>query len=309
MLETFTRNKKIWLMVIFVIIILVLLFVAGGYYSEREDSTADEQVVVKEEVIKKEAITEETLDSEKRFEQIINTEKEKCMLNFDLNNLDFTKPTWGAELSTMLKGLLVMRAVDQKNRDLCNYEKREIDSELRKERCERDYDFFFTLTRKLEKGLNSQQYVTECREALTPYILIEKEQKLAKLPDNPDDLDELKKGLDIICESYYISFQNKEPVILNSALMCDGKTIGRYNVLNYTSITNQKNSCIGEFNDDIEYLIAVAKKNPGLCELIPNYRTYQYCKYYFSQDLSFPYNGFKESYCHEKIHNDLFLSE
>lgn len=301
MLETFTRNKKIWLIAIFVIIILVLLFVAGGYYSERKDSTADKQVVVKEEAIK-----EETLDTKKRFEQIINTEKEKCMLDFDLDNLDFTKSIWNDKLSTMLKGLLVMRAVDQNNKNLCDYEKQEVDLELRKERCERDYDFFFTLIRKLEKGLNSQQYVTECREALTPYILIEKEQKLAELPD---DLDELREGLDIICESYYLSFQSKEPVILDSALMCDGKTIGKYNALNYTSTANQKNSCIGEFNDDIEYLIAVAKKDLGLCESIPNPRTYQYCKYYFSQDLSSFYNGFRESYCHSKIHNNLFPLE
>lgn len=300
MLETFTRNKKIWLIAIFVIIILVSLFVAGGYYSEREDSTADKQVIIKEE-----AITEETFDIEKRFEQTINVEKEKCMLDFDLDNLDFTKLIWNDELSTMLKGLLVMRAVDQKNKDLCNYEKREINSEFRKERCELDYNFFFVLSEKLKKGISPEQYTKECQESLLPYILIEIE--LGRIEDI--NIETLKEGIGEVCKSYYQSFENKAVVIVDPLLMCDGDPAKDSTVEYLIPQTKQSKICAGEFSDEIKFLITVAKNDSAGCLDIKDPRISQYCQFYFNRDLIKYQNKFKEVYCHSKIHNDLFLLE
>ncbi|MDP3043537.1 MAG: hypothetical protein Q8N21_03985 [bacterium] len=295
MLEAFTRNKKIWLIAIFVIIILVSLFVAGGYYSEREDLTADEQVVIKEE-----AIAEETFDTEERFQQTINTEKEKCMLDFDLNNLDFTKSTWNSELSTMLKGLLVMRAVDQKNRDLCNYEKREIDSELRKERCEENYNFFFILTDKLKSGLDYQQYIKECRDVLLVYTLI---------IDGTEDIDAIRQATELECAIFYQSFQDKTPVIIEPEKICDKDSTKHDSVDYFDPQTKQIKFCFTEIADKIKFLVAVANNNSTGCLNIKKTRALQYCQYYFNKDLAPFYNKFKESYCHSKTHNNLFPLE
>ncbi|MBU2579527.1 hypothetical protein KKF19_00935 [Patescibacteria group bacterium] len=289
MLEIFKQN--IWLIAVF-IVILISLSIVGNYYFKNKDLIAD-GLIVEEEVI-----TEEAIDAEDRFNQIINKEKEKCILDFNLDKLDFTEADSDSELPTILKRLLVMRAADQNNRDLCYYENREIDFELRKERCERDYDFFFVLTDKLKNGIGLEQYVTECREAFLPYILIEKEQKLTELPD---DLDEIKAGLGAICENYHRSFQSKEPVIFDSTLMCDSQVEQEDD-----AATDRTTSCAGEFSDNIAYLIAVAKNDSILCESIPELRIYQYCKYYFSRDLSFFYDKFKASYCHNKVHKDFF---
>jgi hypothetical protein len=227
------------------------------------------------------------------IEQEIEESIRKCQAEFDLNKSDFTKPIWDSELSTMLKGLLVIRAVDQNNRNLCNYEKQEIDPGLQKERCQHDYDFYFTLTKKLKKGMGSQQYIKECQEALLPYIFIEIEEGIIE----DINRDVLNKELSSICGSYYQSFQNKSAVILDPIFMCDGDPL-RDDAVEYVDLqTNQLKSCAGEMNDEIKFLIAIAKNDSTNCTAIKNFRTAQYCQFYFDKDFTTYQNKFKEAYC------------
>lgn len=310
----FEKYKYMWALLVLTLIVIVSLFIMKDYLFLQKEKISEinkeklsdiEQPVISdiEQPVIWDDIEQPVISD---IEQTIAKEKEECLANFNLNKLDSTKPIWNSELPTMLKGLLVLRAIDQDNRDLCNFEMVEINPSIRKERCERDYDFFFILTEKLKKGIDAQKYVEECQEALIPYLFIEKEQGV---PDIPDDIGELKEGLEVICRSYYQTFQNKTPNILDSDLMCGGLTAKDYHVMEYIDPqTNQVKSCRGEFNDDIDFLIAIAKNDPALCSIIDKFRTSQYCHYFFNRDITPFYNEFKESYCHSLVHKALFPS-
>ena len=275
------------------IVILVLLIIAKDYlYLRKEVSQLRDQPANGE-------ISQ--VEIELKIEEDIKKETEGCQANldlsFDLEKLDFTKPIWDNELPTMLKGLLVLRAVDQNNRDLCNYEKQEINFGLRRERCERDYDFYFVLTEKLEEGIDSQQYIKECQKALLPYILIEIEEGLIEYIDR----DRLNEGLEIICESYYQSFQNKAAIILDPILMCE-RTPAKHDLVEYLDPqTKQSKICPDEFSDEIKFLIAIAKNDSTKCSAIENFRTSLYCQFYFNRDLMTYQNKFKEIYCYDLV--------
>lgn len=278
MLGIFKKYKKIWLIgiLIVVVVVLVLLFI---FIREKMGV---------EEVVK--------------IEEAIEKGMEECRTDFDLEKLDFTKPVWESELPTILKEILVLRAVSQNNRALCNYEEKEINLGLQKVRCERDYDFYFTLTEKLEKGIDSQQYVKECQEAMIPNLLIEAKERNIEMPE---DIDVLKEGTGNACESYYQSFQNKTPVILEPALMCD-EISSSYDVVNYFDPqSNQTKSCLGEHSEKIKFLIAIAKNNPADCLTIEDFRASRYCRFYFDRDSMIFYDEFKEAYCHNLVQNVL----
>ncbi len=294
MLKIFKEHKKIWLIAILIIVVpVVLVFMEDYLYLRKAISRLGLQKA--EEEVQKDGVEDWSGVTETR----IRIEKEECQTNFDFNKLDFNIKIWDSELSTMLKGLLVLRAIDQNNRDLCNYEKKEIDPSIKKERCERDYDFYFMLTEKLEKDMDSQQYVKECQEALLPSASIE--------GVNGEDIDILKERVRTMCESYYQSFQNKTAVILDPTFMCDGDP-ARHDTVEYLDPqTNQTKSCVDEDSDEIKFLIAVAKNDPTDCLVINNFRTSQYCQFYFGRDLMPFQNKFKEAYCHNLVNKRSLL--
>lgn len=285
MLETLEQNKKRWLVAILIVEILAILFIAKIYLYPTEEKDLETKLEIKEEILPN--FNEEVF--------------EKCKANFNLDKLDFAESIWESELPTLLKELAVLRAVIQDNRNLCgDYEKEEIDPGLHKIRCECDYDLFFTLTEKLKDGISSQQYVKECQEALIPNLIIEKEKRNIEMPE---DMDILKEGVSNACESYYQSFQNKTPVILDPDLMCD-KVSPSDDVVNYLDPKdNRIKSCLGEHGEKIKFLIAIAKNNPVNCLDIKDSRVLGYCQFYFDRkNLIKLQNEFREDYCHALAH-------
>ena len=294
MFKIFKNLKKTWLKISLVVIAILLILVLAREYLELRKSYLD--VREKLEDVEIGIGIEEIGPIEKTTEE----QMKKCLADFDLDKLDFTIPIiWDSELSTMLKPLLVMQAVKQNNRNLCNFERQDIDEDidegLHRKRCEFDYDFFFVLTEKLKEGIDSQQYIQKCQEVLLTYILFE-----GITPESPEAI---RKGLSDICKSYYQSFQNKNPIILNLGLMCDGDPQKHDKVNYFDPQTNQLKSCIGEFSDEIKFLIAIAKNAPTDCLDIKRFRTSQYCQFYFDRDLTIYQDEFKNAYCRNLIHN------
>ena len=288
MLETFKKN--IWLIAVSMVV-LALLSVAGNYYFKKKDLAMDDSAVIKKEVV-----TEKALDAEERFNRIIKEEEEKCALDFDFDKLDFTEVDSDSELSSMLKGLLVMRAVDQNNKNLCDYEKQEVDLGLRKERCEEDYNFFFILTDKLRSGLDYRQYIQECQDVLLAYTLIRYDM---------EDADVLKQATELECAIFYQSFQDKTPIVIEPEKICYADSIKHDSVDYFDSQTKQIKSCFTEIAGKIKFLVAVANNDLTGCLDIKQTRAFQYCQYYFNKDLANFYDKFRESYCNDKVYKSL----
>lgn len=304
MFKIFKNFKRSWFKIVLVVIVVLLtLILIREYFIVKKDYLDVREKLEDIEI----GIGIEKIDPTDPIEKITEEQMKKCLADFDLDKLDFTIPIWGregigSELPIMLKALLVIQAIDQNDRNLCNFERQDIDRGLRKERCELDHDFFFVLTEKLKNGINSQQYISECQKILLAGILDD--------GINLESPEILKKGLADICQSYYQSFQNKKPIILNPGLMCDGILQKHDKVSYFDSQANQLKSCVGEFSDEIKFLIAVAKNAPTDCLDIERFRTSKYCQFYFDRDLTIYKNKFKNAYCRNLIHNiilpDLF---
>jgi hypothetical protein len=286
MLEIFKKHKKIWLIGVLIIAVLILLFVGirDYFYLKGEVS----QLRIQEAYEEGPQVDMGDLPG---IEEAIEKGIEECRMNFDLNKLDFTKPIWDSELPIMLLDLIAIQAFDKNDANECNYfeNKGQIHILFSVKECQFVYRLYFDLVEKLKKGISFEDYLNKCQAALnlSSFSIQVDEEKLRE-PANK-----------MVCESLYLSYQDKSPIIINPVKLCDGGT--ESDVCDYFDENKELKTCQSGICDEIKFLIAVAKNDSNICLTIDNPKTSQYCQFYFDRDLRVFQNKFAETYCHNFI--------
>jgi len=287
MLEILKKYKKIWLIGVLIIAVLIFLFVGIRDYLYLKEEVS--QLKILEVQYRKIQEIDDAITT--MIEEAIEKETGECRTDFDLDKLDFTKPIWDSELSVMLTSLVAMQAFSKNNENECNYfkDKEKIHSFFTVKECQSVYRLYFNLVEKLKQGMSLNDYLKECQTALnlsSSFIQVDQE--------------EVRESANrIVCESLYLSYQDKRPIINNPAELCDEGS--KTDVCNYFDKNKELKICQSGICDEIKFLIAVAKNDSTICSTIDNPKTSQYCQFYFDRDLVTFQNNFIEVYCHNFI--------
>lgn len=310
-----SSEKKIFL----ILLVFVTLFMISAlvYFILNRENIPDEiheQTITKKSTstpIIKENEQEEEKKEEKcepaeignSTEQRLKKEIEECVEKLDLSELDFEERFWNQGLSTDLKGVSVLRAVEGSDRSLCGaYDKKDVDLGLHNVRCERDYDLFFMLTDKLKNGISSDDYVKGCQDAVIPNLLVEKAERIIDIPP----LEVLRPAVGEMCRSYYESYSQQIPVILLPDLMCDEISSSSDIVIYTDKETGEQRECLGEHGEKIKFFIAISKNDSSLCSDIGDPRIMSFCQYYFDNEKFIEYREeLKEKYCHDEVNSKM----
>lgn len=247
------------LLIISIIILLVFLIALGGFIYYQKESPESKTI----------------------------REFKDCHASFDLNKLDFTKPIWDSELSIILPQLIAMQAFVQKDEGKCDYFKNleQVNPNLTVENCQRIYRFLDS-TEKLQKGMDCQSYIEECKNFIN-------------LEDVPEEL--LEKVNNDFCGSLCQSFKNKTPIITDPNTVCENELSPQISdTVDYLDVkTNQTKTCFTGIGGDIKFLVAVANYVSTSCSTINNSLTRPLCQFYFERDANFRKyrTEFEQEYC------------